>query len=44
MVGQQRAVHRTILVVDVEGFGDERRNDEHRLMVRHVVRRSEAGF
>ena len=34
MVGQQPAVHRTILVVDIEGFGNERRNDEHRLMVR----------
>jgi tetratricopeptide (TPR) repeat protein len=35
MVGQQPAVHRTILVVDVEGFGNERRSDEHRLVVRH---------
>ena len=35
MVGQQPAVHRTILVVDVEGFGSERRNDGHRLVVRH---------
>ncbi len=34
MVKPQSAVHRTILVVDVEGFGNQRRTDPHRLMVR----------
>ncbi|HWC78644.1 MAG TPA: tetratricopeptide repeat protein [Pseudonocardiaceae bacterium] len=36
MSGQadQRAVHRTILVVDVEGFGDQRRNNPNQLAVR----------
>ena len=34
MVNPQSAVHRTILVVDVEGFGNQRRTDPHRLMVR----------
>ncbi len=29
-----RAVHRTVLVVDVERFGDERRTDPHRLAIR----------
>jgi hypothetical protein len=31
---QQPAVHRTILVVDVEGFGDLRRTNKHQLAVR----------
>jgi tetratricopeptide (TPR) repeat protein len=31
---RQAAVHRTILVVDVEGFGDQRRTNPHRLAVR----------
>jgi tetratricopeptide (TPR) repeat protein len=30
----QPAVHRTIVVVDVEGFNDQRRTDPHQLMVR----------
>lgn len=29
-----RAVHRTVLVVDVEGFGDRRRTNEHKVAVR----------
>lgn len=29
------AVHRTILVVDVEGYGNEHRTNQHRLVVRH---------
>ena len=35
MVEHQPAVHRTILVVDVEGFGNHRRNNANRLAVRH---------
>jgi hypothetical protein len=35
MVEHQPAVHRTILVVDVEGFGNQCRNDTQRRMVRH---------
>jgi len=34
MEHQRLAVHRTILVVDVEGFGDQRRTNPHRLAVR----------
>ena len=34
MEQQRPAVHRTILVVDVEGFGDQRRTNPHRLEVR----------
>ena len=34
MEHQRSAVHRTILVVDVEGFGDQRRTNPHRLAVR----------
>jgi hypothetical protein len=30
----QPAVHRPIVVVDVEGFGDQQRTDPHQLMVR----------
>jgi hypothetical protein len=37
MIEHQPAVHRTILLVDVEGFGSQCRNDEHRIMVRHGV-------
>jgi AAA ATPase-like protein len=34
MTKQRPAVHRTILVVDVAGFGDHRRNNAHQLAVR----------
>ena len=43
MVGEmdeRRAVHRTIVVLDVESFGDYRRNDRHRLAVREGLYRS----
>ena len=33
------AVHRTIFVVDVEGFGDRRRTNQHRLAVRDAMYR-----
>ena len=35
-----RAVHRTIVVLDVEGFGDPRRTDRHQLAVREGLYRS----
>jgi tetratricopeptide (TPR) repeat protein len=34
MADQRLAVHRTIVVVDVEGFGDQRRNNAHQVAVR----------
>ena len=34
MEDQRLAVHRTIVVVDVEGFGDQRRTNPHQLAVR----------
>lgn len=34
------AVHRTILVVDIEGFGDQRRTNPHRLAVRDGMYRA----
>jgi hypothetical protein len=34
MASRQAAVHRTIVVVDVEGFGDSRRTNEHQVAVR----------
>jgi tetratricopeptide (TPR) repeat protein len=37
---QRPAVHRTILVVDVEGFGDQRRTNLHRLAVRDAMYRA----
>jgi hypothetical protein len=37
---QQRPVHRTIVVVDVEGFGDRRRTDRHQLAVREGLYRT----
>jgi hypothetical protein len=37
---QRPAVHRTILVVDVEGFGDQRRTNPHRLAVRDGMYRA----
>jgi NAD(P)-dependent dehydrogenase (short-subunit alcohol dehydrogenase family) len=33
MEDQRLAVHRTIVVVDVEGFGDQRRTDAHQVVV-----------
>jgi class 3 adenylate cyclase len=36
----RQAVHRTILVVDVEGFGDQRRTNQHRLVVRDGMYRA----
>jgi tetratricopeptide (TPR) repeat protein len=39
MEHQRSAVHRTILVVDVEGFGDQRRTNPHRLAVREGMYR-----
>jgi hypothetical protein len=35
MPSQRLAVHRTILVVDVEGFGDHARTNRDRLAVRY---------
>jgi tetratricopeptide (TPR) repeat protein len=40
MERQRPAVHRTILVVDVEGFGDQRRTNPHRLAVREGMYRA----
>ena len=34
MTHPRPAVHRTVVVVDVEGFGDQRRTDPHQLAVR----------
>jgi tetratricopeptide (TPR) repeat protein len=36
----RQAVHRTILIVDVEGFGDQRRTNPHRLVVRNGLYRA----
>ena len=36
----QRPVHRTIVVVDVEGFGDRRRTDRHQIAVRDGLYRT----
>ena len=40
MQHQRPAVHRTILVVDVEGFGDKRRTNQDRLTVRDGMYRA----
>ena len=40
MEEQQLAVHRTIVVVDVEGFGDRRRTNRHQVAVRAGLYRS----
>jgi tetratricopeptide (TPR) repeat protein len=40
MEQQRPAVHRTILVVDVEGFGDKRRTNQDRLTVRDGMYRA----
>src|SRR6266496_1302660 len=40
MASPQPAVHRTILVVDVEGFGDRRRTNLHRVAVRDGMYRA----
>src|SRR2546430_7325701 len=39
MVRSRPAVHRTIVVVDVEGFGDQRRTNPHQVAVRRGVYR-----
>ena len=39
MEHQRPAVHRTILIVDVAGFGDQRRTNQHRLAVRDAMYR-----
>jgi tetratricopeptide (TPR) repeat protein len=40
MARRQPAVHRTIVVVDVEGFGDLRRTNAHRIVVREALYRA----
>jgi hypothetical protein len=40
MAEPRPAVHRTILAVDVEGFGDPRRTNQHRVAVRDVLYRA----
>jgi tetratricopeptide (TPR) repeat protein len=40
MQGHRRAVHRTIVVVDVEGFGDRRRTNRHQVAVRQGLYRA----
>jgi hypothetical protein len=40
MEDQRLAVHRTIVVVDVEGFGDRRRTNRHQLAVREGLYRA----
>lgn len=40
MEGHRRAVHRTIVVVDVEGFGDRRRTNLHQVAVRQGLYRA----
>jgi len=40
MEGHLRAVHRTIVVVDVEGFGDRRRTNRHQVAVRQGLYRA----
>ncbi len=37
---QGMAVHRTVVVVDVEGFGDERRTNRHQVAVRDGLYRA----
>lgn len=37
---EQRAVHRTIVVIDVEGFGDGRRTNRHQLAIRDGLYRT----
>ena len=39
-MGQRLAVHRTIVVVDVEGFGDPRRTDRHQVQIRDGLYRA----
>jgi hypothetical protein len=40
MALQRPAAHRTVLVVDVEGFGDQRRTNSHRVAVRDGLYRA----
>ena len=40
MADQRLAVHRSIVVVDVEGFGDQRRTNAHRVAVRDGLYRA----
>jgi hypothetical protein len=40
MAHSRSAVHRTILVVDVEGFGDPRRTNPHQVTVRDGLYRA----
>ena len=40
MEDRRLAVHRTIVVVDVEGFGDQRRTNPHQLAVREGLYRA----
>ena len=40
MRDRRLAVHRTVVVVDVEGFGDQRRTNRHRLAVREGLYRA----
>ena len=40
MEDQRLAVHRTIVVVDVEGFGDQRRTNPHQVAVRDGLYRA----
>src|SRR6202044_924351 len=40
MQDRRMAVHRTIVVVDVEGFGDRRRTNRHQLAVREGLYRA----
>jgi hypothetical protein len=40
MEEQRLAVHRTIVVVDVEGFGDQRRTNPHQVAVRDGLYRA----
>ena len=40
MTDQRLAVHRSIVVVDVEGFGDQRRTNAHQVAVRDGVYRA----
>ncbi|HEV2781465.1 MAG TPA: ricin-type beta-trefoil lectin domain protein [Actinophytocola sp.] len=40
MASSKRAVHRTILIVDVEGFGDPRRKSPHQVAIRDGLYRA----
>ncbi len=40
MENRDPAVHRTIVAVDVEGFGDQRRTNQNRLAVREGLYRA----